>query len=765
MDLDEDEFDLDDDLDALPADALEVLETTAFRATQHQQSYYEPQGASDYGVDDDDGQFDQVINPLNDIAEPAPAAWPGNATPQAGGNGTAYGYSAMDVDEAPRRSQADPNQLLQRIKKLEQEKARLSREVQDERSRLQVKTGETETARRRLEAATRDNERRIAALQQSHNEAVAKHKAELEKLRREREQAQTNTMFLEHDLAREAEKARRAARNVGTIPMRNRMEPVPSPAATPKRQQKTLPLRDGFDDEDLVMVSPSKRDRPKTSTPKQTSKRKRQVADQSPIPALQLSEPRPALKAQESTSSLEGVGAAFLASLRKEDRRFELLHHLVNTRSPRSDDRLVEALIQYALPSNPGKKLSSSVCDELAKCTLEQDAQGLAIRICDVFITIWSQCLQERYNAPIHLCVSALHHILAYESCSVAIAIAPHAIPVILSSVDLVAFPIARACMQYITPADLYSPAQQKINSEIDVTNCLDLLHTIATSCVTNVEAITQFWTLIPIDFPLHLLRKSQPLGVITRMLSLLSTSTLPDSLGPRVLDAFGAEQQEKRETDLIDRLTKLLSDTPSSIPQPSTSPKPKHFGPSSNRAVEKPAKMQYASKQIISLRLHIVKLLASFAHSPYGSTRLANLKYCIGRLIAFLDAQVSSLYTPAISLASAFPTAAISTASTSHSLTISSINTTMLLLSHLKATNPTLDIKAKLSVIPGGEHKYLVALTRLAFSERLVLEKGVAKETVDAAYAVLDAGLTPEEGEGLLAVMASSGAAAGGVA
>jgi hypothetical protein len=80
-----------------------------------------------------------------------------------------------------------------------------------------------------------------------------------------------------------------------------------------------------------------------------------------------------------------------------------------------------------------------------------------------------------------------------------------------------------------------------------------------------------------------------------------------------------------------------------------------------------------------------------------------------------------------------------------------------MALLSHLKRENPALDIKSKLSVIPGGQHKYLVALTRLAFSERLVLERGVSKETVDAAYSVLDGGLTPEEGEGLLEVFGSS--------
>jgi hypothetical protein len=88
--------------------------------------------------------------------------------------------------------------------------------------------------------------------------------------------------------------------------------------------------------------------------------------------------------------------------------------------------------------------------------------------------------------------------------------------------------------------------------------------------------------------------------------------------------------------------------------------------------------------------------------------------------------------------------------------LIIASINTTMKLIHHLKTSNPDVDMKAKLSVIPGGHHKYLVALTRLAFSERLVLEEGIEKDVVDAAYAILDQGLTPEEGEGLLQVFST---------
>jgi hypothetical protein len=122
-DDDFDDFDgfSDDDLDALPADALQHLEASAIRATQHQhQPDVEPE--SDYGLD----HGDEVVN-LDDAPGPAPQY---DQPPQHYEYEYAYddGYNQngdtqpydheMDVEEQPRRSQADPNALLQRIKKV-----------------------------------------------------------------------------------------------------------------------------------------------------------------------------------------------------------------------------------------------------------------------------------------------------------------------------------------------------------------------------------------------------------------------------------------------------------------------------------------------------------------------------------------------------------------------------------------------------------------------------------------------------------------------
>jgi hypothetical protein len=126
----DDEFDFsDDDLDDLPANTLQDLEATAIRATQ-QQTNAAPD--SDYGLDDGD----EVVN-LDDAPGPQHAS-PWNA-PQAtqpqqqyyqddyaqnydydhGHNGVDRRYDdQMEVEEPPSKSQADPDQLLQRIKKV-----------------------------------------------------------------------------------------------------------------------------------------------------------------------------------------------------------------------------------------------------------------------------------------------------------------------------------------------------------------------------------------------------------------------------------------------------------------------------------------------------------------------------------------------------------------------------------------------------------------------------------------------------------------------
>lgn len=118
--MDEDDFDFSDsDLDDLPVNTLQHLEANAIRATQHP-AQVAPE--SDYGLDDGD----EVVNLDDDDAGTrhvysVAAPQYTQAQPEYGyhdnGDGQLY-EDQMEVEEQPYRSQADPGQLLSRIKKV-----------------------------------------------------------------------------------------------------------------------------------------------------------------------------------------------------------------------------------------------------------------------------------------------------------------------------------------------------------------------------------------------------------------------------------------------------------------------------------------------------------------------------------------------------------------------------------------------------------------------------------------------------------------------
>lgn len=207
---------------------------------------------------------------------------------------------------------------------MEQEKASLAKSADEAKSAAMAKAGEIAIVRRNHDKVAKEYERRIAVMQQAHADVVTKQKAELEKTRRDRELVETNNMFLEHDLAREAEKAKRVKKSVKEGVAQKPMSVNASPNATPKKH-KILPFRDGFDDEDIVMVSPSKaRDKAKPSTPK-GGKRKRLITDQSPIHPLELSQPRERPRNEEPTIRTDlDIDPALLEKLGVEGDRFQV---------------------------------------------------------------------------------------------------------------------------------------------------------------------------------------------------------------------------------------------------------------------------------------------------------------------------------------------------------------------------------------------------------------------------------------------------------
>lgn len=695
-DNDDDDFGFDDDdLDLLPAHALHHLEESAWKATQHGPPVGGPE--SDYGLEDGD----EVVN-LDDGDEIVDL-----------NHNIASGY-----DEMPRPSQnADATRLLARVRQLELDKAREKRQAEDLRGKLQTKAGEADTLRRRHDAESRRYERQMADQQQQHGLEVAKFKAEMERLRRDKEQAQTDTMFDQHD-AREAGMAQRTRK--AAMPTRTKSVP------------RTL-HGDGFDEDAVVVPSPSRtRDRTKTSTPKHPSKRKRNATDQSPIPlpALQLSEPRtrPKEKAlDESPAPETSVDAQLLDFYSHHDGRFALLHRLLSHPSSNSTDRILEALTQHAFPSQPAKKLSSVVYDTLSVASLN-DTHDLALCLCRTFLDMWRQCLAEKFYAPVQLILDALRFVLISEPVDTAVELAEVAVSIIIASVDLVALPVSNAAkLGDKAVASLFSPTQRDIASRIDVHACLDLLHFIATSCASpgKIDALRKFWQAVPSSFAIMLLNKEFPPSQMTVMLEILTTSAITTTIGPIAIED---ENQTSVEDALLNRLTNILTE----VPKPTLDPKD---------AIT--SILQAASEQeILQLRLLVIMVLTHFSIPEHGCSRLAQNRLCVGRLIKYLDTTITSLYRQPLS-----PT---------QDQKVATINATMKLIYHITTSNPGFDMKSKLANTLGGQHAYLVALTRLAFSEGLVLEAGIEDAVVDMAHSILDEGLSMEEGEAFGMVFSS---------
>lgn len=128
--MDDDDFDFSDaDLDDLPANALQQLETTAIRATQQPRDTRDLTPVEDsayYGFDE--GNEDEVVNLddtrgpphfANDIVNGGYAGSHGGyqTTQQENGGGVQYD-GAMEVDRVPQQSQVDVGKLLERINKV-----------------------------------------------------------------------------------------------------------------------------------------------------------------------------------------------------------------------------------------------------------------------------------------------------------------------------------------------------------------------------------------------------------------------------------------------------------------------------------------------------------------------------------------------------------------------------------------------------------------------------------------------------------------------
>lgn len=137
-------------------------------------------------------------------------------------------------------------------------------------------------------------ESRTMALQKLHADEAARQKIEVEKARAELQKIATEKDFLENDLAEGTKQIRnlqKAIKKGGDKVPESKPGGKENQPVTPKKN-KALAHADGFDDEEIQPMSPSRLViRSKANTPKAGAKRKRKLTEASPVKPLELTQP------------------------------------------------------------------------------------------------------------------------------------------------------------------------------------------------------------------------------------------------------------------------------------------------------------------------------------------------------------------------------------------------------------------------------------------------------------------------------------------
>lgn len=252
-----------------------------------------------------------------------------------------------------------------------------------------------------------------------------------------------------------------------------------------------------------------------------------------------------------------------------------------------------------------------------------------------MILDMWQQCLAERYHSPIYYLASLVRYTLDLNAVTVAPHIISTLIPVCTTTCRLVAQPRYNS-----VDGNLSAHPDNVIRQlclDIDVTQCLSLLHLAALGCVaptsitdgddSGAEAAqpqyspqVQFWRTIEPDFILMMLSPKHPERDWFGTISMLWSSVLPESVGPiptKVsMAAMGRASTKRSEADdlaevaagVIGRVSSFLTDMPGWA----------------ERGSVKELKVRWAA----------LRTLVIFASSPFGAMQIAEHESALPRVV-----------------------------------------------------------------------------------------------------------------------------------
>lgn len=542
-------------------------------------------------------------------------------------------------------------------------------------------------------------------MQKLHADESARQKIEIEKARAELQKIATEKDFLENDLAEGTKQIRNLQRAIKKGPeIGTGKENQP----TTPRKSKALPHGDGFDDDEVQPMSPSKLAiRSKKNTPKAGAKRKRKVAEESPVKPLDLASPKPVDSFEEVSHGQRDTAPTPIAPIpRRPDQRFQLTQQILDHRFEPEAPRTFERLATFAFPSSPNQPLSTLLLDKMSTLTFKRESENFPVAIGMIVISLWSQCMEEGYHQPVHLLVDLIKFILIHNPIKTAPDLTNDLMSLVQSTADIILVP---RCKKQPPRPD---------RASISTTECLEIMQMMAYDCQCDMDETHRFWRTMRFDFIMMLLNLIIPLGEIHLMLSLLHTSVLSDTFAMIIPPNNG--NQDASEAHIIDNLSHLLINTP----------RPP-LGEDTPDAAE-----------LCSLRLDVLTLFDAMCTTTHSASALATHRLAIGCLVRLMNDELNHIYNHDYA----------------QPLRTALVNSSTRLLFHLTQNySHLINMQAKLSVVPGGEKKFLIALTRLAFSEGGFYEGGIEDDVVDCAHQMLEGRVSPEEAEGLVEAFGSS--------
>lgn len=608
-------------------------------------------------------------------------------------------FPAQPKDDLPLRT--DIMQLLK-------EKEELLQLVREATDTANAKVGEIAIVRANASRLEKEFDDRNKALENMNKNEASRHKSELEKTKSELQKLVTEKRFLENEVSESTKQIRNLQRTVKKAAAFSENAQIKDAgASTPKRQR--LGLGDGFNDDEILPQSPSKLvHRAKPSTPKAGSKRKRRPADESPIRRSldfeQHFEDDP-FDVQEALPDAPAVLRSGDGGARSQmDLIF--MQEFLNRGFQGSSERSIEVLAGFHIPSEPKVALSTMLLDRLAPPNLTPNGSNLPAAIALEVIALWRKCIGEGYHEPVHLFLDLVHFSLGFKPYQIAPELTNDLMSLLQETADIIIIP---RCQK---------KPPRKDRAGISSTSCLETVDLMATALFISADEAQRFWKTMRFDFLMMLLSFINPLPELHLIVRILRTSVLSNTFAMIIPPNDG--KQDTTEAHVIDNLSRLLVEPPR---------------PSQNE-------ITMTGEELANLRLAILALVEDMAANDYAAMVICKHKLLLGRIVRLMNDSLAGAYddTPA------------------RPKLIELVNQGTRLFYYFMINHAEyFNLQEKLSVIPGGEKKFLIVLTRLAFTEGVYIEAGIEDDVSDLAHRMLEDRVSPEEAEGLVAVMSTA--------